>query len=77
LLRLVPAITDLRHLDRTGHERLRVSRLGMDVIGGGEDLSGEAMFREAKAGKPYLSPVYFRKETEPYMTIAIAARAAR
>jgi signal transduction histidine kinase len=73
LLRLVPAITDLSHLDRNGRERLRVSRLGMDMIGSGEDFSKEAFFTEAKPGKPYLSPVYFRKETEPYITIALAS----
>src|SRR5438132_7498861 len=73
LLRLVPAITDLSHLDRDGRERLRVSRLGMDSVGSGEDFSGDAKFTQAKPGKPYLSPVYFRKETEPYMTIAVAS----
>jgi signal transduction histidine kinase len=73
LLRLVPAITDLSHVDRDGRERLRVSRLGMDSVGSGEDFSREAKFTQAKAGRPYLSPVYFRKETEPYMTIAVAS----
>jgi len=72
LLRLVPAITDLRHLDRAGREQLRVSRLGMDALGSGEDLSRDPVFTEPKPGRPYLSPVYFRKETEPYMTIALA-----
>ena len=32
LLRQVPAITELSQLDATGHERLRVSRLAMDVV---------------------------------------------
>ena len=68
----MPAITDLRHLDRAGREQLRVSRLGMDSVGGGEDLSHEPLFTEPRPGRPYLSPVYFRKETEPYMTIALA-----
>src|SRR5271169_5388923 len=35
LLRQVPAITELSQLDATGHVQLRVSRLAMDVIGGG------------------------------------------
>jgi len=33
LLRQVPAITELAQLDSTGKERLRVSRLAMDVVG--------------------------------------------
>ena len=72
LLRLVPAITDLRHLDGAGREQLRVSRLGMDAVGGGEDFSRDPVFTGPKPGRPYLSPVYFRKETEPYMTVAVA-----
>jgi len=43
----------------------------MDSINSGKDRSGEAAFISAKRGQPWFSPVYFRKETEPYMTISI------
>src|SRR6202047_2483193 len=33
LLKQVPAITELAQVDSTGKERLRVSRLGMEVVG--------------------------------------------
>ena len=72
LLRQPPPITEISHLDAEGREQLRVSRLAMDVIGSGVDLSREPKFREAKAAKVYYGPVYFRKESEPYMTIAMA-----
>ncbi len=72
LLRQVPAVTELSHLDPSGHEQLRVSRLAMDVVGSQIDLSHEPKFREPKAGKVYVSPVYFRKESEPYLTLAMA-----
>ena len=36
LLRQVPAITDVIQVDRSGQVKLRVSRLGMDVAGGGK-----------------------------------------
>src|SRR5262245_2019328 len=72
LLRQAPAVTEVAHLDARGREDLRVSRLAMDVIGSGLDLSGEAKFIEAKAKKIWFSPVYFRKESEPYITIALA-----
>ena len=47
LLRQVPAITEVSHLDPTGHEKLRVSRLAMDVVGSNADLSLEPKFLEA------------------------------
>ncbi|HEV8721597.1 MAG TPA: response regulator [Candidatus Binatia bacterium] len=70
LLRNVPAIAEISHLDRSGKEQLKVSRLAMDVIGSQTDFSREPRFVEAKSGKSYFSPVYFRNESEPYMTIA-------
>jgi signal transduction histidine kinase/CheY-like chemotaxis protein len=72
LLRQVPAITELTQLDATGKERLRVSRLAMDVVASGSDLSNDPKFSEAVARKVYYGPVYFRRESEPYMTLAIA-----
>jgi signal transduction histidine kinase len=72
LLRQVPAITEISHLDASGKEQLRVSRLAMDVMGSQADFSKDPKFLEAKSGKIYFSPVYFRKESEPYMTIAMA-----
>jgi signal transduction histidine kinase len=72
LLRQVPAITELAQLDSTGKERLRVSRLAMDVIDSGLDLSQDPKFMEAVAHKVYYGPVYFRRESEPYMTLALA-----
>src|SRR5246500_2215740 len=72
LLRQVPAITELAQVDSTGHERLRVSRLAMDVVDSGLDLSQEPKYTEAVAHKVYYGPVYFRRESEPYMTLALA-----
>ena len=72
LLRQVPAITELAQLDRQGREQLKVSRLSMDVVGSGIDRSTEPAFVEAKAHKVYFGSVYFRKESEPYLTMAVA-----
>src|SRR5271168_820764 len=72
LLKQVPAITELAQVDSTGKERLRVSRLAMDVIDSGLDLSQDPKFTEAMAHKVYYGPVYFRRESEPYMTLALA-----
>ena len=72
LLRQVPAITELRQLDAAGKEQLKVSRLAMDVVASGTDLSHDALFIDALTRKVSFSPVYFRNESEPYLTIAIA-----
>jgi signal transduction histidine kinase len=72
LLRQVPAITELAQVDSTGKERLRVSRLAMDVVDSGLDLSRDPKFTEAVAHKVYYGPVYFRRESEPYMTLSLA-----
>ena len=61
-----------REIDSTGHEQLRVSRLAMDVVGSGVDVSKEPAFTEAVAHKVYYGPVYFRRESEPYMTLSLA-----
>src|SRR5499427_4001368 len=72
LLRQVPAITELSQVDATGKERLRVSRLAMDVVGSSADFANDPKFTEAVKNKVYYGPVYFRRESEPYMTLAIA-----
>ncbi len=72
LQRQVPAITELIQLDGQGHEQLKVSRLSMDVQSSGADYSTDPRFTEALAKKVWFGPVYFRKESEPYMTMAVA-----
>ena len=69
LLRQVPAITELAQLDSSGKERLRVSRLGMDVIpppGNEPDYSYDPKFTEAMAKKVYYGPIYFRRQPNPW-----------
>jgi signal transduction histidine kinase len=72
LLRQVPAITELAQIDATGHEQLKVSRLTMDVVGSGIDYSDKPEFTQAVTNKVYYGPVYFRRESEPYMTLSLA-----
>ena len=72
LLRQVPAITELAEIDSTGHEQLKVSRLAMEVVGSGIDVSKDPAFTEAVAHKVHYGPVYFRRESEPYMTLSLA-----
>jgi len=72
LLRQVPGITELAQLDPSGKEQLRVSRLAMDIVGSKADFSNEPVFTEARDKPPYFGSIYFRRESEPYMTMALA-----
>src|SRR5580693_8143661 len=72
LLRQVPAVTELAFLDASGTEQLKVSRLAMDQVASKQDLSQDPKFSEAVAHKVYFGPVYFRRESEPYMTLSLA-----
>jgi len=71
LLRQAPAITELTELDGAGKEQLKVSRLAEDSVGSEEDFSLAPAFTQAKAHDIWFSPVYFRKESEPYITMGM------
>jgi len=77
LLRQVPEVTDIALIDADGRELIAESRLGMSALASGRDRSGETAFREARRGEPWFGPVTFRKETEPYMTVAIRSGGER
>jgi len=74
LLKHVPAITDISYLDTNGDVQLRVSRISVDIIGGRAESSEESRLPGANTEDVYFSPVYFRNESEPFMTIAVPER---
>jgi adenylate cyclase len=74
LLRQAPPVTELAYIDGDGKEQLRISRVAMDVVGSGIDRSNDPAFTTARAESSWRGPVYFHKESEPYMTIAVAER---
>lgn len=73
LLHQAPAITDVSWLDAQGREQLKISRLAIDHLRSGTNRSTTPAFRQARPQQPYFSPVYFRQQTEPYLTLAIAS----
>jgi signal transduction histidine kinase len=72
LLRLAPAVAELAQIDPSGLERLRVSRLTTDIVDSKVDFSKDPRFVEAVANKRYYGQVYFRNESEPHMSLALA-----
>jgi hypothetical protein len=72
LLRQAPAITELSQLDAQGKERLRLSRVSENPLLRDSDFSQDPKFTEAVAKKVYYGPVYFQRESEPYMTLSVA-----
>jgi signal transduction histidine kinase len=71
LLRVTPAVTTATALDSHGQEQIKVSRVQMvrteDL---GQHVTGEA-FARARQGLTFFGPVYFVRESEPYMRIAV------
>jgi two-component system NtrC family sensor kinase len=72
LLREVPAIASVAEIDGAGKEQLRLSRTAPDAIGSGADFAADPAFVAAEANGVWFSPVEFRNQSEPYMTIAVA-----
>jgi len=73
LLKQVKEITEATYIDAQGREQVLESRLQRSVYGSGKDLRDDPRFKVAIKERTYFSPVNFRKETEPYMTIAVRA----
>jgi diguanylate cyclase (GGDEF)-like protein/PAS domain S-box-containing protein len=71
LLREVPAVSTVQYIDRDGRERIRLSRIAINLVGTGADLAGDPLFRVARSAGTYYSPVSFRL-SEPYLEIAVA-----
>jgi signal transduction histidine kinase/CheY-like chemotaxis protein len=72
LLRQAPEVTEVYYLAPSGIEQLRISRLAMNQQTSQQDYSADERFLTARRDRVYFGPVYFRHESEPYMTIAVA-----
>ena len=71
VLRNIPSVTDLRHLDVSGKEQLRVSRVHPDVVGSQEDWSQSPPFLAASTGQVYWGPLSLGSDAEPHVTLAL------
>ena len=71
LLRHQPPITDLHWIAADGREKFAVSRIASDVTASGQDWSDDPRFAGTRHSPQYIGPVYFRRETEPYLSLAV------
>lgn len=76
LLRQVPAVASLTLVDAAGRERLFVSRIGLNRMGGGADHSNNPAFTKVRPGSALFGPVTFHAGSEPFMTISVAGNRA-
>lgn len=71
LLKNTPAITEAIAVDARGREYVKVSRVRMLLAEDVKDHSSTEAFVGARAGRSFFGHVYFIRESEPYMTIAV------
>jgi adenylate cyclase len=72
LLRQVPAMIELSLMDARGLERVRVSRIGEDVIDSRVDRSLDPAVLGVREARIWHGPVTLNRGSEPYMSIALA-----
>jgi signal transduction histidine kinase len=71
LMRVFPALTQITVVDATGRERIKESRVEMVDGYDLSDRSNDEAFTQARAGESFFSQVYFVRQSEPYMRIAV------
>jgi adenylate cyclase len=76
LLQQVPAIASITMVDQTGTERVFASRLHLNRIDRGTDMSTDPAILGARANKVWYGAVRYQRDSEPYMRIAVAGNVA-
>ncbi len=71
LMKLAPAIAEIRSVDTEGKERIRVSRVDVDEIDSGRRLDANATFSKARLSGVDYSATYFKDGSEPYLTLGV------
>ena len=71
LFYLAPAITEAAVVSVDGIARAHISRSRAVTPDAKRNFSGSAAFQTALQGQSYFGPVYFVRESEPYITVAL------
>ena len=72
LLRLARPVGEAAWIDATGHERVRVSRLGRDAIGSDVDRAADPAVAAARQNGRWFGPIRFLRQSEPHIDMAVA-----
>jgi class 3 adenylate cyclase len=72
LLEQVPAIVSATLVDQTGQERVFASRLRLNRVGHGIDMSADPAILGARTDKVWYGRVRYQHDSEPYMRMAVA-----
>lgn len=75
LLHHRPEVSELAWLAADGREQLALTRFGLNTADSGRTRSGDPHFERARNSSGYVGDVYFRKETEPYVSLAVRGSA--
>lgn len=75
LLRINSAVGEAAWINADGLERVRLSRIAPDVLDGSRDRSADPLIVAARTRKTVFGSVYFRQQTEPYLSVAVAGDA--
>jgi signal transduction histidine kinase len=71
LLYVAPAITDVAAVDGRGTARLQVSRFRATESSENADYSKSPAFLQSQQGVTFFGQVYFVRDSEPYLTMAV------
>jgi hypothetical protein len=72
LLRQVPAITEVAQINGAGKEKIRVTRVPIELAATEQDYSQNPKFTGAITNKVYYGPVYFSPSSGAFMTLSIS-----
>jgi class 3 adenylate cyclase len=76
ILRQAPAVINLTLVDGKGIERFFLSRVGLNRVGSGIEMTDEPPVRGARSEGIWYGPVTFNRGSEPVMTVALAGSRA-
>ena len=71
LLRVLPALTAVKAVDATGRAQFSVSRVALVTQDQLPNYATDDAFLQAMAGAAFFGQVYFVRQSEPYMRIAV------
>jgi signal transduction histidine kinase len=76
VLRQAPAVAEIVWVDESGRQQAKVSRTARDEIGPGRSFAEHPGVAAAERGQLHASAIYFRHDSEPFVSLAVGSRDA-